>query len=130
MLGMYWKVFDQTSWNMTAEGNGYILTSTIVHGLGVMVVFSTTGPSKFTRNRVIPTKKIKDLSFGFVPNIFEYKRDAQSLELLFGTKEEVSTTLESLGCQADMLSKYAKDHKHIFSGLFSHASRKSILTLT
>jgi len=30
----------------------------------------------------------------------------------------VETTLESLGCQADTLKKYSKDHKHIFSVSF------------
>jgi hypothetical protein len=123
MLGMYWKVFDQIVWNLRAEGNGFILTSTTVHGLGVMVVFATTGKSQFTANRVIPAEKIKDLAFGVVPNIFddpvylERETDAQSVELQFGAKEEVETTLESLGCQAETLKKYAKDHKHIFSGL-------------
>lgn len=122
MLGMYWKVFDQTVWNMRAEGNGFILTSTTVHGLGVMVVFATTGKSTFKENRVIPTEKIKHLAFGTVPNIFDdtsyltSEKDAQSLELVFGTKEEVETTLESLGCQAETLRKYSQDHKHIFSG--------------
>lgn len=37
MVGMYWKVFDQSLWNLRAEGNGHILTTTEVHGLGVMV---------------------------------------------------------------------------------------------
>jgi len=59
-----------------------------------------------------------------VPNIFEDEayvnkdKDTQSLELVFGTAEEVTTTLESLGCQADTLKKYNKDHKHIFSVAF------------
>lgn len=124
MLGMYWKVFDQIVWNLRAEGNGFILTSTTVHGLGVMVVFATTGKSKFLDNRVIPAEKIKDLAFGVVPNIFdnelylEREKDAQSVELQFGTKDDVETTLESLGCQAETLKKYAKDHKHIFSVSF------------
>ena len=57
-----------------------------------------------------------------MPNIFEDEdylkkdKDFQSLELVFGTAEEVMDTLESLGCQADTLKKYNKDHKHIFSG--------------
>jgi hypothetical protein len=60
-----------------------------------------------------------------VPNIFEddlylnKDKDRQSLELVFGTAEEVSNTLESLGCQADALRKYSKDHKHIFSGMLA-----------
>jgi hypothetical protein len=51
---------------------------------------------------------------GTVPNIFdnlEYLgqgKDAQSLDLVFGTSEEVSTTLESLGCTSDTLKRYGK----------------------
>jgi hypothetical protein len=123
MLGLYWKVFDQSTWNLRAEGNGFILTSTTVHGLGVMVVFATTGKSAFEERRVIPCQEIKELAFGTVPNIFEDEayvnrdKDTQSVELVFGTAEEVTNTLESLGCQADTLKKYNKDHKHIFSGI-------------
>lgn len=47
MLGIYWKVFDQIQWNPRAEGNGFILTSTIVDGLGVIVVFAITGKVEF-----------------------------------------------------------------------------------
>jgi hypothetical protein len=123
MLGLYWKVFDQSTWNLRAEGNGFILTSTTVHGLGVMVIFATTGKSVFEERRVIPCLAIKELAFGTVPNIFEDEsylnkdKDRQSLELVFGSAEEVTDTLESLGCQADTLKKYNKDHKHIFSGI-------------
>lgn len=123
MLGLYWKVFDQSAWNLRAEGNGFILTSTTVHGLGVMVVFATTGKSTSEERRVIPCQEIKELAFGTVPTIFEDEayvnkdKDTQSLELVFGTAEEVANTLENLGCQADTLKKYNKDHKHIFSGI-------------
>ena len=130
MLGLYWKVFDQSTWNLRAEGNGFILTSTTVHGLGVMVVFATTGKSSFEEKRVIPCAEIKELAFGTVPNIFDDEcylnrdKDTQSLELVFGTAEEVANTLESLGCQASTLQKYNKDHKHIFSGIISNSVHK------
>ena len=125
MMGMYWKVFDQIVWNLRAEGNGFILTSTTVHGLGVMVVFSVIGKSQFTDCRVIPCDEVKQLAFGTVPNLFEdddylkREKDAQSLDLVFGAKEEVAATLESLGCSSETLKRYEKDHKHIFSGEFS-----------
>ncbi|KAG4032271.1 hypothetical protein MFRU_007g01820 [Monilinia fructicola] len=121
LMGMYWKVFDQIQWNLRAEGNGFILTSTTVHGLGVMVVFAVTGKSKFEEDRVIPSEHIKDLCFGTVPNIFEediYLRkedpESQSLLLKFGSQEDVELTLESLGCTPQILTRYKKDHKHIF----------------
>jgi hypothetical protein len=122
MLGLYWKVFDQILWNLRAEGNGFILTSTSVHGLGVMVVFAVTGRSIFDENRVIPCKAVKELAFGTVPNIFDdpvylkRENDAQSLELVFGEEKNVTATLESLGCTSETLIRFAKDHKHIFSG--------------
>jgi hypothetical protein len=122
MLGMYWKVFDQILWNLRAEGNGFILTSTTVHGLGVMVVFAVTGKSIFKENRVVPSEDVKELAFGTVPNIFDdqvyLKREenAQSLELIFGSEKDVDATLESLGCPSQTLEKYKTDHRHIFSG--------------
>lgn len=128
MLGLHWKVFDESVWNLRAEGNGYILTSTTVHGLGVMVVFATTGKSNFDKNRVIPCEEVKELAFGTVPNIFDdvaylnRETEAQSLALIFGSKDDVATTLESLGCQAEALRRYKKDHKHIFSGMHSSSS--------
>ncbi|RDW64816.1 hypothetical protein BP6252_10467 [Coleophoma cylindrospora] len=124
MVGMYWKAFDQSFWNLRAEGNGHILTATEVHGLGVMVNFAVSGKAVFKENRVIPSEDIKDLCFGFVSDIFTtmgYQAkhpDAQSLNLLFGRPEDVRNTLESLGCSADLVKKYEKDHKHIFSVSF------------
>ncbi|KAF7912555.1 uncharacterized protein EAF01_001576 [Botrytis porri] len=121
-LGMYWKVFDQIQWNLRAEGNGFILTSTTVHGLGVMVVFTVTGKSTFKQDRVIPSNDVKALCFGTVPNIFEEKEylekvdmESQSLELKFGSQDDVDLTLESLGCTPQILKRYRKDHRHIFS---------------
>lgn len=121
LMGMYWKVFDQILWNLRAEGNGFILTSTTVHGLGVMVVFAVTGKSEFLENRVIPSEHIKELCFGTVPNIFEENSylekndpDSQSLSLKFGCQDDVELTLESLGCTPQILTRYKKDHRHIF----------------
>ncbi|TVY48257.1 hypothetical protein LOCC1_G001276 [Lachnellula occidentalis] len=124
MLGLYWKAFDQISWNLRAEGNGFILTSTTVHGLGVMVAFAVTGRANFEANRVIPCAAVKELAFGTVPNIFEEgeylkrEQDAQSLELVFGEEKNVTATLESLGCNSETVMRFAKDHKHIFSVSF------------
>ncbi|TVY83380.1 hypothetical protein LSUE1_G001256 [Lachnellula suecica] len=124
MLGLYWKVFDQNRWNLRAEGNGFILTSTTVHGLGVMVVFAVTGRSQFETDRVIPCNAIKELAFGTVPNIFDDEAyllrepNAQSLELVFGQDKEVTETLEALGCAHETLIRFQKDHKHIFSVSF------------
>ncbi|TAQ87940.1 hypothetical protein B7494_g3749 [Chlorociboria aeruginascens] len=114
MLGMYWRVFDHIQWNLRAEGNGFILTSTLVHGLGVMVVFAITGKSKFKENRVIPNEDMKQLCFGTVPNIFEdeeylkEEKDAQSLSLVFGNPVQVAETLESLGLSFEIIGMLGK----------------------
>lgn len=121
MLGMYWRVFDN-DWNLRAEGNGLILTSVNIHGLGTMVVFYVTGKSVFRQDRMIPSELIKELVFGTVPNIFddvEYLKkneDAQSLHINFGSVDDTEATLDSIGCQAATLSNFRKDHKHLFSG--------------
>ena len=120
MMGMHWKAFDEKDWNLRAEGNGLILTSTTVAGLGPMVFFAVTGKSEFEKNRVIPCEDVKELAFGTVLNIFdkEYlkrEKDAQSLDLMFA-EEKVASTLESLGCPSTTVRQYEKDHKHIFSG--------------
>lgn len=121
MLGMYWKIFDQDAWNLRAEGNGFIASSITIPGLGVLILFATTGKSNFTGNRLIPAERVKGFSFGSVPNIFEdplyldREKDAQSLELIFGTADDVDATLESLGCHPRTIRKFNTDHKHIFS---------------
>ncbi|TEY30106.1 hypothetical protein BOTCAL_0898g00020 [Botryotinia calthae] len=42
LMGMYWRVFDQTQWSLRAEGNGFIVTSDIDQSLGVMIRFIIT----------------------------------------------------------------------------------------
>jgi hypothetical protein len=40
MLGMHWVAFDQAVGNIVAEGNGLVLTSALVQGLGMLVTFT------------------------------------------------------------------------------------------
>ena len=54
--------------------------------------------------------------FDHDPVYLERENDAQSLELIFGEEKNVTATLESLGCTSETLIRFAKDHKHIFSG--------------
>jgi hypothetical protein len=135
MLGLYWKVFDQSTWNLRAEGNGLFLTSTTVYSLGIVVVSTITGKSQFEDRRVIQCHSVKELTFGTVPNIFDnelyiYREpDARSLDLVFGTKEDASETLESLGCSPETLKRYGKDRKHIFSGMISPNPYLPLLTM-
>lgn len=111
MLGMFWKAFDVVKGNVRAEGNGYIITSTLVHGLGLLLNFSVTGPSYFTERRVIPFHEVKELVFGFVPSIL-----GPPLEL--GDLKRVQKTLATLKCRDDVISMYKakKDRANIFPG--------------
>jgi len=110
MLGMHWKAFEVVKGNVRAEGNGYIVTSTLVHGLGVLTTFSVTGLSSFAEKRVIPFHEVKELVFGFVPSILG------TLEL--SNLELVKRTLKSLKCPQEAIALYEtkKDRANMFSG--------------
>ena len=110
-------------WDLRAEGNGMLLQTSNVDGLGVMAVFSITGRSQFHENRVIPTLYIKELCFGSVPSIYdddeylEKHKDAHGLGLIFGAPAVDEDTLESLGCSIETRRRWRRDHTHIFSGM-------------
>lgn len=122
LLGMYWKSFDQMTWNVRAEGNGFIVTSTEVRNLGMMLNFSITGRSNFEETRVIPNDNIKELCFGSVPTIFENlkteKQAPHSINL--GSRETTTLTLETLGVSSENMAKYEKRHKHLFSRTYNN----------
>lgn len=101
MLGMYWKAFEVTKGNVRAEGNGYILTSSPVNGLGLLATFSVTGQSNFEGNRVIPNHDIKELVFGFVPNALD-----QKAHLEFGHIDRVKKTMTALKCTEEIIQLY------------------------
>lgn len=113
MLGMYWKAFEDVRGNIRAEGNGFILTSTIAQGLGLLCTFSVTGASRFQENRVIPCHEVKELVFGCVPCIF-----GSNLDL--GNVERAKETLATLRCEQTVIAIYQskKDRKNMFSGQF------------
>lgn len=89
MLGVYFKQIDVDKGNMRAEGNGQMMTSTLVHGLGILITYAQTGAQKFQENRVIPCDELKQLVFGIVPCILDRK-----LRL---AKEDIAGTLKGLG---------------------------------
>lgn len=89
MMGIHFKQVDVEKGNLRAEGNGQMITSTLVHGLGIVVTYSMTGAQKFQENRVIPCDELKQLVFGSVPCIMDRP-------LRMG-KDDVARTLKSLG---------------------------------
>ncbi len=114
MLGMFWKAFDHVSGNIRAEGNGYILTSTLVDGLGLMITFSITGLSTFQDSRIIPNYDIKELVFGFVPSIL-----GQGRPLEVGHLDHIKKILTAWKCEPDTIDTYEakKDRPCMPSGL-------------
>jgi hypothetical protein len=124
VLGMYWKLFDQMNWNLRAEGNGFIVTSTQVSGLGLMVTFSVTGKSFFEENRLIPNDVCKEIVFGVVNTFYKDVVDIHvpkeaPKELTFGNSEEIVQTLTTLGVSPENIHRYEKKHKHLFPSRFS-----------
>jgi hypothetical protein len=111
LLGMFWKSFNVARGNLRAEGNGYMLTTTIVNGLGLMVSFSITGQSKFLDSRVIPSYDVKELVFGFVPSVLDRLLDV-------GNVERMKKTLTTMRCDARTITAYEskKDRASMFSG--------------
>src|SRR5436190_7301110 len=75
VLGLYWKEFNQAPDRYRAEGNGYMISGTMIHDLGIVFSFHKVGETKFLENRVIPVNEIKELCFGYVPAIFRSAND-------------------------------------------------------
>ncbi|USW53533.1 hypothetical protein Slin15195_G068520 [Septoria linicola] len=113
LLGMQWVAFDQDTWNMRAEGNGFMLLSQTVWGLGVSVSFSVTGKAKFAENRMIPCPGMKELLFGTVDTIFS------GLQLNFEPKKDAwedmyitQKTLRRLKLDRRAIEKYFNRKEH------------------
>ena len=115
LLGVRWKTFDPDSWNLRAEGNGQILTSAVVQGLGVAISFIITGPQTFEADRIIPCHMVKDLLFGTVPTIFQ--SHSLKLDLEFGDKQDIRRALKLLKCDQETVERYVNGRRdHVRSG--------------
>lgn len=120
LLGMQWTKFDQDTWNMRAQGNGFMFVShSDIFGLGVSVSFSVSGISVFRENRIIPCYSIKSLLFGTVDTIFK------DLQLNFEPKKEdwedmliTLRTLRRLKVSRETMARYfhRKEHSVVRSG--------------
>ena len=71
MLGLVWKEFDLKKAPLAAEGNGYMVTSEYVPGLGILTRFSRLSKAEHKENRIVPCEEIKRLCFGEVPSLFD-----------------------------------------------------------
>ncbi|KAG9231388.1 hypothetical protein BJ875DRAFT_487070 [Amylocarpus encephaloides] len=105
MLGLLWKEFDMKDTVLSAEGNGYMLKSEYIQGLGILTKFSLVGPLKATHkeNRIIPCEEVKKLCFGEVPSILN---GVHALQV--GGPGRIEYTLQRLLPQLD------SDHRKLF----------------
>ncbi len=71
MLGLVWNKFDVMGSRLTAKGNGYLIKSEGVRGLGILARISRFGKPSFEGNRIIPCQELKRLCFGEVPSLFD-----------------------------------------------------------
>ena len=111
MLGLVWTEFNLKDSVLTAEGNGYMVKSEYMQGLGILMRFSRLGKPEHKENRIIPCNEIKRLCFGEVPSMF----DIAQQKLQFGPGR-FEATLKKLmprlgpSCQAEFLDKSEKPY--------------------
>lgn len=91
MLGLVWKEFDMKKSSLAAEGNGYMVTSEYVKGLGILTRFSRLSKAEHKENRIVPCEEIKRLCFGEVPSLFDTVKE--NLQVSPGRLENCLTRL-------------------------------------
>ena len=107
MLGLVWKEFDMKKEVLSAEGNGYMMKSESVKGLGILARFSRLGKPIHKDNRLIPCDEIKKLCFGEVPSIFDGVKGLNQA-LLVGSPGRLDACLKRL------LPRLNDDHRQFF----------------
>lgn len=134
MMGIYWKEFDRSKDKYRAEGNGYMLTGSNIHDLGLMFTFRITGKSHFGENRVIPVDEVKEMCCGSASTIFQEIKDNRRLEfpnedskdlafLHLGSMAEIAETLVQMECNTNTADYFLRKGKH--THLFPGKPRKS-----
>lgn len=99
-LGMCWKDFRPVDGVMRAEGNGHIMTATIVRSLGILLHYSFTRStkvfaSKYSEEIYIPQSESDNLGFGVV-NTFPRYTAFPVRRLVIGTQQEIVVALDIL----------------------------------
>lgn len=59
MLGLMWVEFDMKKSTLSAEGNGYMVKSEYMPGLGIVTRISRLSKPTHEENRMIPCHEIK-----------------------------------------------------------------------
>ena len=112
MLGLVWKEFDMKKTSLSAEGNGYMVKSEYVPGLGILTRFSRLSKAEHKENRIVPCEEIKRLCFGEVPSLFDTVRE--SLQVSPGRLEY---------CLKRLLPKLGHEHRKLILGKTEEPSR-------
>lgn len=103
MLGLVWKEFDMKNAVLSAEGNGYMMKSEYMPGLGILARFSRLSKPVHQENRIIPCEQIKRLCFGEVPSIFD------------SVKEPVQVGPGRIeGCLKRLFPRLSSEHRELF----------------
>ncbi|CAK7203863.1 hypothetical protein SEUCBS139899_006612 [Sporothrix eucalyptigena] len=120
MLGIHWREFDRRNNVYRAQGNGFLLTGSMVSNLGVSFTFEKTGKTWFQENRIVPNDRVKQLCFGFCPTIFQgglktplftdEPKDEGTLQL--ATRAEVAETLVSFKCTTNTVNYFRLGNEH------------------
>jgi len=115
MLGLVWKELDLKKSSLSVEGNGYMVKSEHVPGLGILTRFSRLSRAVHKENRIVPCDEIKRLCFGEVPSLFDLVRE----------KLQVSPDrLDS--CLKRLLPKLGNEYRELILGTREGPSRSLI----
>ena len=96
MLGLIWTDFDINRSILRAQGNGCLISSEHVAGLGVMIRFSLMDRPRYQENRVVPCIELSKLCFGEVPSILDSRREVVQL-----SPKRLGTSLKRILPQLD-----------------------------
>lgn len=118
-LGMTWRDVRPTEGVMTAEGNGYTLTSSLVRGVGLVMSFSSGGHSLHTAfsstvYRLVPTLFADRLAFGIITT------ETRWTQCSFGSSSEVLQTfceIDRTGSLVDKVLDFQQRQGDRFPGL-------------
>ncbi|KXJ90498.1 hypothetical protein Micbo1qcDRAFT_120082 [Microdochium bolleyi] len=134
VLGVHWKEFNRSENKYRAEGNGFILTGSVVSELGLVFNFQKATRSLFESGRVIPSGTVKQFCFGVVPTVFCKPEDEKDDNLKYpfdvpqnlaaiklGSPREVADTLTVVGCNTNTVDYFLMDNQrtaHLFPVTF------------
>lgn len=125
-LGMNWGQFDLVDSNLRAEGNGYVITSTLVRSVGIVLAitvdqdlpykYNTSGDLDISllNELYVPSEIADKLTFGIVSglpgfNIPDYK---------LGTLEEIITLLQNEVDPTKVAAKTVSEYLRTLQALF------------